>query len=390
MRLDTLFSAGLDSCPNRATMSGPASYVNWRRKIDNVEPRGGYETAVFTDARILGMEPEGYGPYQFLNTITVDDTLGVARPAIVLRVDLFGKVTLSDLGGTDERGYHAGWLDDELAAVLSLCLGIRAAAGDQTREFGPNDERGLPCGIRWRPNPVLAPFRGASVVPSVVGQHNLELVAPFKGFFQLSPDAAEAVIRAARLYQQGLWIAESDQNIAWIMLSSAVETAANYWRRVEDAPADRLRAWKPDLADRIAAASEELLTEVAAVVAPLAGATKKFLDFLLTFCPPPPERRPPEWFQLNWSRTGLRAAFNKVYSYRSRALHAGIPFPSPMGWAPMPFGESFAEKGAGAAGTGVHSWSAEDLPILLHTFEYIVRHSLLSWWKSLPRMPVPS
>jgi hypothetical protein len=28
-------------------------------------------------------------------------------------------------------------------------------------------------------------------------------------------------------------------------------------------------------------------------------------------------------------------------------------------------------------------WLAKDTPIQLHTFEYIVRNSIINWWKSL-------
>ena len=28
-------------------------------------------------------------------------------------------------------------------------------------------------------------------------------------------------------------------------------------------------------------------------------------------------------------------------------------------------------------------WLEEDIPLLLHTFEYITRETLLSWWRSM-------
>jgi hypothetical protein len=301
-------------------MSGPASYVNWRRQIDHVDPQGGYETAVFTDARIVGMVFEGYGPYQFLNTVPMDDAPGVARPAVVLRVELFGKYTTPDFRKTEETGYHAGWLDDELAAVLSLCLGIRALAGDRTRQFGSQDLRGLPCGNRNRPDPVMPPFRRGGVIPSAVRKHNLDALEPFKDFVGLDADAASAVIRSARLFQHALWVAESDQNLAWIMLSSAIETAANFWRAAEDAAIDRLVAWRPKLAARLVdVGGDAFMAEVADVIAPVTGATKKFLDFLLTFSPPAPPKRPPEAFQIDWSAKGLKSTLNKVYSFSCAA-----------------------------------------------------------------------
>ena len=46
------------------------------------------------------------------------------------------------------------------------------------------------------------------------------------------------------------------------------------------------------------------------------------------------------------------------------------------------------EKPAGPTWTRGASWSGKDMPMLLHTFEYIVRNSLLKWWDSL--LPDPN
>jgi hypothetical protein len=366
-------------------MNGPASYENWRQQLDGAECRGGHETPIFTDARILGMVQNGCGPYQFLNTGSTYDRPKVLRPAIVVRVEHFGEYKGPVWGETDEAGYHGGGIDDELAAVLSLCLGIRAQPGDATRQFHPTDPQGLPCAWGFRTDPMLPPSRGALVLPSTVDAHSLEALEPFLRFHELSADAAEAVIRSARLFQQALWVAESDQNLTWIMLSSAIETAADFqWRQTEDSPSEQLIAWKPQLAETLTGAGVPgLLAKVAEEFVDVTRATKKFLDFLLEFRPDAPAVRPSAEYQLAWSKTKLRDAFSKVYDYRSRALHAGTPFPAPMGWPPTKVGDAYAEKQVGSAATGSHSWSAEDLPLLLHTFEYITRHSLLSWWKSL-------
>ena len=46
---------------------------------------------------------------------------------------------------TDTSQYHGGWLVDEIAALLSLCLGIRIKAGGQTRIFEEGkDPKGHP------------------------------------------------------------------------------------------------------------------------------------------------------------------------------------------------------------------------------------------------------
>jgi hypothetical protein len=271
--------------------------------------------------------------------------------------------------------------------LVALCLGIRAQAGDRSREFSPKgDPRGLPSAPRFRSEPTLPTWRRPAVLPSLAGQHSLnDQLPPLKTIAKLDPETATALVRAARLYQAAVWVADIDPNQSWILFSSAVETAAEQWKKGDDAPLDRVRAWKPHLIELLVeAGGAELATKVADEISNLTGATKKFLDFLLTYRPDPPANRPPEWLQLDWSRGAFKKALSKVYGYRSDFLHGGTPFPAPMLWHAMSWGgPTFAERSAGGGGTGVHAWTGDDLPMVLHVFEYIVRGSLLNWWKEL-------
>jgi hypothetical protein len=112
------------------------------------------------------------------------------------------------------------------------------------------------------------------------------------------------------------------------------------------------------------------------------GSTKKFTDFVLEFLPKPPNARPEAPFQHPWTTKAMKKSMSIIYKYRSRALHGGIPFPAPMCHAPIlannkvaeekPFGLSTSMKG------GV--WMAKDLPLHLHTFEYITRSTIMNWF----------
>lgn len=43
---------------------------------------------------------------------------------------------------TDDESYHGGLLQDEIAALISLSLGIRLKAGDHSRDYpNPSDGR---------------------------------------------------------------------------------------------------------------------------------------------------------------------------------------------------------------------------------------------------------
>ena len=117
------------------------------------------------------------------------------------------------------------------------------------------------------------------------------------------------------------------------------------------------------------------------------GATKKFNQFLAKFSPKEPPTDRPILCQVDWSESSLKKTFNKIYDYRSKALHEGTPFPEPMCRPPTRDHQNqmLAERpDVGLAEASLRaSWKAKDVPMNLHLFEYVVRHSLLSWWRSM-------
>lgn len=74
-----------------------------------------------------------------------------------------------------------------------------------------------------------------------------------------------------------------------------------------------------------------------------------------------------------------------IYGHRSRALHDGKPFPLPMlDWPRWPDDEAIQEVPLGLNTGGMGGvWDASEAPMLLSTFEHIVRGALLRWWGNL-------
>jgi hypothetical protein len=211
---------------------------------------------------------------------------------------------------------------------------------------------------------------------------------------ELSASDAVAVVRAARLYQDAVWIAESEPELSWLMLVSALESAAGERRKQKQSPIEHLRAWKPELLDVLeGACSAAAVQTVAEMIHGLTGSTKAFIDFVLEFLPSAPSNRPPEWLQHSWDMSALQATLRKIYGYRSKALHGGTPFPAPMCEPPYLDSETKtrAEKPIGlATSTLGGTWLAIDSPMILNTFEYITRGTLLKWWNSLiPKASTP-
>lgn len=366
-------------------MAGPAIYLNWLAH-DRHEPwLGAQEFPLFTDAHVTGQMQ--FGPYDFLNAIALPQA-GVAQPAITLRISWHTKYEKPDWRKTDASFYHGGSVPEEIAAITALVLGIRCRAASSTRDFDVGgDPKGLPRAL-WHDIPSLPQSRArrGRILPAASeGSRAIADLGIFGTLPCLSPSEAIAVIRAARFYQDSLWLAESETSLSWLMLVSALETAANQWRTNQDSPVERLRGARPKLFEYLLTLREDAPAKVADEIVDSLGSTKKFVDFVLEFLPSPPSARPSFW-QLPWDAASMRNAMRLIYGYRSKALHDGVPFPAPMCEAPyrLPEWQAPAEKPGGLATSSLGgTWLATDTPMLFHTFEYIARNVLLGWWRHM-------
>lgn len=373
---------------NTASTERHASVVrNWLARDQQGAPGDAWEVPLFTDAHLTGELTEGFGPYEVLNTIA-GPGYHECVPSAVLRLRIFGPHETPSFENTDTANYHGGTLADEVAALMSLEFGIRLKAGPASRWFRQGgDPLGKPVAFEHMisGNPTLPIPRSLSI-PMLRRSTNIAVPGELSKLCALPASHSNALVKAARQYQEAVWVCDSDASLAWLLLVSAVETAANHWRAMEDPPIDRLRASRPDLEGiLLEAGGEALLLRVAAQIAPYMGATKKFCDFLTEHAPAPPEPRPPSWAAIEWEPEGLRKSLTVIYKHRSRALHGGTPFPSPLAhimrvsdgdWLP----EHTISEGAAAGGT---VWSKQDMPMLLWTFHHLVRGALTSWWAGL-------
>jgi hypothetical protein len=193
------------------------------------------------------------------------------------------------------------------------------------------------------------------------------------------------LLRAARAYQEGLWIAEDDPRQAWLRFVSAVEVAADHWA-VDEVPQEQLKTARPELAALLAAKGDDHLREVAAKLTHISGSTSKFIRFLIQFAAdPPPERPQYEYQRVDWSsRTRLREHLRVIYDYRSQDLHAGTPIPEPMCEPPHQSHGTAPSEVPLAPWTFIGPepafWARKDTPMLLHVFAGMARRGLLAWW----------
>jgi hypothetical protein len=369
---------------------GPFSYENWKAALNGLPVQTTYEVPLFTDVRIIGTKEE-CGPYQFINT-EHRGVAGTLRQAIILRVEyrLVDDLAHEFPEHTENDRYHGGDLNDEVAALASLILGSRMKAGELTRRYDSKDPKGWPLAVYENDTPYLSPIAYGSkgaILPRAINDAYLDQLRDLCSLIMLAPDDASVLVRVARLYQDALWVAESEPQLTWLFLVSAIETAADHWSQSEDSSLERLRFAHPKLVkELIKVGGEEHALNVAEMLSGSLGATQKFVNFILNFLTTPPRKRPPERAQVSWVRDDLKKILKKVYEHRSRALHGGKPFPPPMcnipGW--VSGASEFCERSpALAVKSRGGTWIEKDYPINLHMFEYIARGALCLWWKSM-------
>jgi hypothetical protein len=374
----------------------PPVVRNWVLRRHGQPAVATYEYPIYTDAHIISEATDSDSPYSFLNPITLRNEAGLVQAAVIVRADIHLQMESPDFSKTETSTYHGGWLNDELAALMSLCTGARMRSGGISRMFSESEgPKGRPVSWDFRATPILNLDKGRLVLPLASGTVSLVDVQRTNLLMSLTTTQATALIKAARLYQDALWLAESEPSLGWLMMVSALEVAANQWRSEDGESSERLSQSHPEMAARLEGiGGAELLDFVASQIVPTLGATKKFVEFTLEYLPPPPDARPMESARISWGRTAMRKTLSRVYGYRSLALHGGTPFPAPM--CERAFRSdgvdgviAYVEKGT--LGLAAHStggtWLAEDLPISLHTFNYIVRNTLIRWWEGMAISP---
>lgn len=362
---------------------------NWQAHIRDDPRSETHEYPMYTDVHLTSEVRGGLGPYAFLNALPRPEAAGTVQTGFFFRCAFHWGYPFRGGGlKTDETNYHGGWLHDEASALASLILGARVRAGEHSRSFGAlnDDPMGSPRANSNSP-PSLSLTHRRLVVPSASEARCLDELSMLPLLLKLTPEHSVALLRAARLYQDALWIVESEPELAWVMLVSALETGALAWHQQDLTSTEILKGARPDFADELLGKGEDVLTLVANEVADLFRATSKFQRFCLDFLPEAPLLRPHDYQRVKWTKSNWKRVLGTVYGYRSRALHSGIPFPRPMCDPPEIHGIDAVpgEKGTDALAVRTQgaNWNADALPVSLNTFAQLAQRILLAWWRAM-------
>lgn len=354
---------------------GPTCYVHWHRYTrERAGETDAEEYFLYSDAHLTGSLEDRFEPFSVMNRVPPYNRYGYIQAVMVFRTLYLENHAISE-GRIGNLFYHKsrlkyhfpGRIKDEIASLLSLALGVRLKAGSSYRWFPASNRYGTPI-LHDHDSPIFNfQPRENPRLPWTMGPISINSAEPLlKSFFRMPPSLAYRVLLASRLYQEALWVAESQPELSWLLLVSAVEVAAGRQSQKQDC-VELLKLEKPSWYDALRNSPNEL-REIAEHWASLSGATKKFVQFLVTDVPPPPSRRPDPSAQVDWTDNVLCKMCKEIYKQRSRMLHSGIPFSKYLCVPPLQH----------------HSWNAPseitDGVMTLHVFEYIVRHRLTSWW----------
>jgi len=345
------------------------------------------EYPIYSDRSLVGETGITQSPYQLHNAVFIEGQGRVGITAVLRLTSCLAYQGGISTERSDVATYHGGWLPDEVAALSSLILGIRLKSGPANRIFSQvSDPRGRFTSSQAQPNISFFYDLERPILSGVLTTPNLELVD--KRLFlldRLPTDMVIALVKAARSYQDALWISESEPNLAWLLFVSAIEIAASAHVVMRESDEENLREFMPELASLLDAAGRDGLTaDVSQNLRHLYGSTRKFRSFLVQFMPPPPAIRPDEvYWRVDWTPAAMKRTLNTIYGLRSKALHEGRPFPAPMC---MPGSKGVGAVRAEIAVTGLAvwtlgaSWIPADAPMTLDVFHYIARGALLAWW----------
>lgn len=369
-------------------MSAPLSYKNWLAYRDEGSAHTIFEYPIYSDISVISELCDGLEPFSFHNAMPVARYKGEVVIPVVLRVGFSIDEQAINLTQSNFKNYHGGWINDEVAALMSLSLGARFYAGDEIRSFGQyrDDPLGTPQ-FQNRIQPPLSFIKSERyVLPEVATTKSLDDLKIIDNYQKLTSKSAAKIIQVARQYQNALWLSETDPSLTWIMLVSAAEVAANQWSKAKHSNSERLKFAFPDYYDFLEEiGNQDVIKKTADTFVDVTRSMRKFIDFYKYFLPDNICQESSKGFDC--SGDNLEKALKIIYKYRSEALHGGIPFPAPMCHAPSKIDNFYWQKPTGLASTTLGStWMSEDMPMNLHFFHYLTRLALINWWLECAKM----
>jgi hypothetical protein len=186
----------------------------------------------------------------------------------------------------------------------------------------------------------------------------------------------EPFMLASRFYALARAIHETSEDIAYILLVSAIETLTHDF----EVPALRLEEIDARLADllRSSVVDASVLEEIERrVLAQQRRISRRFREFVPAYLPErfwQDDTRPPQEYMRFRDREHLRTYLDRIYAARSKAVHEGAPFPA-FPTAGMNIEVPFYS----GVSIGRRQWNEDVLIPSFRGFENVVHHVLVEY-----------
>jgi hypothetical protein len=223
---------------------GTDAWRNWNAFNEQNPETENADDELYSDRHFVG-GPSTYGPYSLAVILRLDrpETTSAIRPAVRVRVGVHANlvpdvVRDGKLVPANSDAYHGGGVSDEIAALVSLTLGVRLRVAGTSRLSGIHRQGEEQPSIYLEVAPLASPGRlGREYIPAALHRPaDLGLLDRLDSFPDLDEEAQVELVRAARAYATGLWWSNEDQNQAWLQFVTAVEIAANHRQKVRATP----------------------------------------------------------------------------------------------------------------------------------------------------------
>lgn len=366
------------------------------------------EVRLFSDEYVLAVEGAEVhlGPYELVpvDGLRQPNILHATMPFCALRVPQYAseKVEKGILRSAD----NSSTVQSEIAALISLKFGIRVQTGPVERYFNltSTNPKGVASGHTEDQMPKIV-RRTSGIISGASKQIQFSDLQSISVFAKLRASQSTALIKSALLYQRAYWLSEENPQISWLLFTSSLEAAANFFMNSVGDENDEFKEIKnicPELYGFLEKStnenllSGELLRNIMEEISSKSRVRRNLLKFCLRYKPLPPKGRP-AYSLIDYDDNNYRKVIDQIYQLRSRALHDGKAFPSPI-CSPPQYDRKFGHSEEGAGGKAyplerpdlksleerkITHWKEKHLPMHLHTYHYIVQQTLMNWWKDM-------
>jgi hypothetical protein len=201
---------------------GTDAWRNWRAFTDHADELENFDDELHSDVPFVGNGVR-FGPFALMPVIRRSVLAGPVAPSLILHGGVHANlipeiIKDGQLASTNSDSYHGGSMSDEIAALISLILGVRLRVAGTRRLSGIHDLDHPSDPINLEVPRLSRPGRPDwELLPGVVKRlGRLDKLGRLETFPVLEESLQTGLIRSARAYSAALWWCNENADYAWL------------------------------------------------------------------------------------------------------------------------------------------------------------------------------